>query len=626
MTRYFIGIFLLLFCLSISRGQDYYLPINIKSAYQKGTRDFSGKPGEKYFQNYSKYSIKADFDPDKGLLKGSGKIWYINNSTDSLHYLVIRLYHDILRQGNSRSDEVPSEDLTKGVAIHSLVIENIEYIGNPDIFLNRRGTNLIVALPGNLLPSDSVRISVKWQTQLPHSHLHRFGNYGESDWFVAYWYPQIAVYDDIDGWDHLSYTGAYEFYNDFADFDVEITVPGKHLVWATGNFLNPEKILSKQVHEKYITSRTQEELVRVVSKKDWDFGRVFLKSGKNKYQFDAHQITDFAFAVSDNYIWDAHSAMLENNGGENVTINAVYPFDADNFDGIATFGASAVKHFSEKSVGTAYPYRQVTVFNGDGGMEFPMMVNQRADSKAENDFVAMHEIFHGYFPFMTGLNEKKYAWMDEGLTTYLPIITEEALGGYYFTVPKVSSYYNRFSGEEVEAPLMIPSHLLSGYSYHHQAYFRSSVALYILEDYLGKETFRESIRVFIDRWKGKHPTGFDFIYTIEDIAGESLKWLINPWFYEKGWADLELSQINLSEDQKLTLEITNVGGLPVPVHVSVIKRDGTLINRKINTNVWKENPPSIEVVLEDIENYKSVTIGNPNVPDKDNTNNHKKSE
>ncbi len=625
MNKSLIGFLLLFSFFSNAGAQKYDVPINIKSAYEYGSRDYSGKPGDKYFQNHSSYSIKAEFNPDKGLLKGSERIWYTNNSIDSLNYIVIRLYHDILRQGNSRAEEVPAEELTKGVTINSLVIDNVEYIDNPDIFLNRKGTNLIVTLPINLLPSDSLSVSIKWQTQLPHIHVHRFGYYRNSNWFVAYWYPQIAVYDDIDGWDFLSYTGTTEFYNDFADFDVEITVPGKHLLWATGDFLNPGQIFSKQVMKRYSESRAQEELVHVVGQKDWEMGSIFLNSHRNKFHFNAHNITDFAFAVSDNYIWDAQSSIIDTTAGAMITVNAVYPVDADNFEEIASFGAKSVKDFYVNSLKIAYPFRQVTVFNGDGGMEFPMMVNERADGKAENDFVTMHEIFHGYFPFMTGLNEKKYAWMDEGLTTYLPIITEEALGGHYFTVPKINNIYSMLAGEDVEAPLMFPSHLLNGFPYQHQAYFRSSAALYILEDYLGREKFREAIRVFVNRWKGKHPTGYDFIFSLEDTAGESLYWLIKPWFFDKGWADLELTSTSLESGQ-LVVDITNVGGLPVPVYVTVEKKDGTLVNKKFASDIWKENPKAARVVLADIEDFKKVTIGNPNIPDKDSSNNLKKSE
>lgn len=613
-----LSVFLVSSIIGIS--QKYYMPDEILEAYKKGTRDLRGMPGSDYFQNSAHYSIKASFDPVKGILQGTSKIKYVNNSPDSLYFIVIRLYHDIMRKGNIRDEEVGAEDIGKGVQIHSLVIDNIEYINNPDVFINRSGTNLLAVLPEYLVPNGNVMLSIRWTTQLPGKHLHRFGHYGQDNWFVAYWYPQIAVYDDVDGWDQINYTGTYEFYNDFASFDVEVSVPKGHIVWATGDWENPESVLSERKLEKYNQAQASDQQISIIGRDDWDNNSVFKKSGKLKYHFLADNVTDFAFAVSGNYLWDAASVITDSVAGARTVVHTAYPVDATGFDNLAAYAVRAVKHFSGTSLGIPYPFPKATIFNGDGGMEFPMMVNQREESLESNNFVAMHELFHAYFPFMTGLNEKKYAWMDEGLTSYLPMETESFLGGYYFTMPKVNQNYNFFAGRYDEAPLMWPSYELRDFSYQHQAYFRSSVALFILEQYLGRAKFRGAIREFALRWSGKHPTGYDFIFTLEDYCHEDLGWLIRPLFFERAWADIAISNARI-KDNILTVELINQGGFPLPVDIRVIQDDGQVHTEHLGVEVWKKGQKSILYNITGIKDFKKVEIGNPDLPDKDTSNN-----
>lgn len=608
--------------MQIVSAQEYYIPKNIKNAYEKNTRDFSGKPGKNYFQNKSDYTIKADFNPGKGILKGKEWIEYFNNSPDSLGYIVIRLYHDIFKPGNLRDEDLSEEYLTKGVELHSLVINNIEYIGNDQIFSRRNGTNLFVALPAYILPGKSISVYASWETIIPEGHVHRFGNYGPSDWFIAYWYPQIAVYDDIEGWDELDYTGAYEFYNDFNNYEVEISVPKNHMVWATGTWENPHRILAKKVLERYQQALTADEKILIITDADWAAQSVFTKNSSQTFKYSVTEITDFAFAVSDNYEWNATSVIPNSDDSSRTVVHAVFPSTSSHFKDLSMVGAKALKHFADETFGITYPFPKVVVFNGDGGMEFPMMVNMRNDNIRENYFVLMHEIFHGYFPFATGCNERKYAWMDEGLTSYLPIATETYLGGGdYFQLPGIIRRYAMFAGAEKEVPLMIPTVQTRNYSYYHNAYYHSSVAYSVLENYLGQEKFREIIRQFYIRWKGKHPTGYDFIFTLNDLSGEDLYWLINPWFFGQGWADIAIAGVEQDVNDAI-ITLNNVGGLPVPVDIRLINEEGKLFSKSINPDAWKEAAKTLDVKIENTGSIKKVEIGNPNFPDTDYNNNY----
>lgn len=613
---------LLLFLISISSvGQSFYMPYNVLQAYEKGAREYNGAPGINYFQNSAEYNIKVNFDPVKGVLTGKEEIVYYNNSPDSLGYLIIRLYHDIFKKGALRDEEISREYMTTGVTISSLKINNLEYNGNPVLYQKRIGTNLIAGLNSYLLPGNSITLKIAWKTQIPPGHAHRFGKYGNNNWFVGYWYPQVAVYDDIDGWDYMNYTGTYEFYNDINNFDVEITVPANHLLWATGTWGNASEILSKNTYKKYEESKLSDSIIHVVSEFDWDKKLIFLKQKKHTYRFTASKVPDFAFALSNNYIWDAVSTIVDSVTDRRTALHAVYPAKVESFSTMALVAKLAVNHFSHTSLKVPYPYANATIFNGGGGMEFPMMVNERNKSLSENIFVTMHELFHAYFPFYTGINERKYAWLDEGLTSYLPIETEATINKKMnFPLYKALTIYNKFSGSDQESPLMTPSVQARGYNYYHQSYYRSTAAFAMLEQYMGRGAFRDAIRIFVDRWKFKHPTGYDFLFTINNAADEDLSWLINPWFFGDGWADLAIEDATYTSNG-VSVTIKNTGGFPVPIDLKIILADGSSFNEKRKADIWKGSDV-ITLHVSDLFDIKSLELGNLNVPDKNFENNY----
>ncbi len=613
---------LLFVIVNTSFAQKLALPYNVKKAYENGTRSYKGVPGEKYFQNRAVYSIKASFDPEKGTVNGKEEIVYFNNSDVSLSEIVIRLYQDVFKKGNKRDEPVPEAFLTDGMVINSVKVNDVELGDGSKVINTRSGTNFFLSLVEDIKPKDSTIINIDWQTKMPPAHAHRFGKYGEGDWFVALWYPQIAVYDDIDRWDVWSYTGLYEFYNDFNDYNVEIEVPAGHMVWATGSWVNAAAILSPEIYEKYQESLTSDESIQILSSGDLLSKKAFKKRKKLKFKFQARHVPDFAFAVSDSYLWDAGSVITDSVSKERTVVNAVYPSEARNFDQVAKLGMESVSHFTFNSLGVKYPYPNVTVFNGEGGMEYPMMVNQADGNLSSLTFVTMHEIFHGYFPFYTGTNERKYAWVDEGLTTYLPVGTElEISESPVYQLPLINQSYNYNAGEEKDLPLFIPSAFNREASYGHHAYFRPAVAFSVVERYLGKETFRKSIREFVDRWNGKHPTGYDLLFTLNDIAGEDLSWLTVPWFSGYGWADLGIKKVE-RQGNNLVVTIENIGGFPVPVELKFIGADGRIVNKAKKADCWKTGNEFVKIGLEKSEDIIRIELGSPFIPDKESKNDY----
>ncbi|MBN1950473.1 MAG: M1 family metallopeptidase [Bacteroidales bacterium] len=578
-----------LFLLVSSINAQSYQPISFVRAVEAGTRTQSGVPGKAYFQNHTDYTMKVEFEPSNGRLRGTAEMVYHNESPDTLRRVVIRLYHNFLKEGGIRDVELPAEVIYEGVTITSLGIDGADLTNKLKKVARVNGTNMSLILPQALSPSAEVRLSITWELLVPPEDVHRFGKYDEGSYFIAYWYPQISVYDDIDGWDIHTYNGTQEFYNDFNSYDVQITVPGKHMVWASGEWLNPEEILSESCLKLYREAGESDETIQIISQENINGNSWSTNKKKKTFHFRFDSIPDFAFAVSDSYLWDSRSTIVDSVTARRVRASAVYPKGTDHFNKVADIGARAINHMSFSSYGLPYPYPGVTVFNGEGGMEFPMMVNDGETFMLNGTvFVTMHEIAHAYFPFLTGLNERKYAWMDEGLTTYLPAETEEFLGSDYFPLSKMVMRYEQFAGSDYDVPLGISSYNTRDIAYFFHTYARPAIAFHLLEDYLGQEVFRTAIRDFISVWQYKHPTPNDFFSCIKNHSPKDLDWLIDEWFYKQGWPDLAIENVELTDDT-LSLVIRNKGSIVVPAELKLEFTDGDPEVIRYSADTWKED-------------------------------------
>ncbi|MBK9099119.1 MAG: hypothetical protein IPM14_13560 [bacterium] len=254
---------------------DLFIPRNILEAYDKETRSFDGRPGPNYWQNSADYKIDAEFDPINYTLTGREEVLYKNNSPDSLNRLVIRLYPNIFKKGSARDYSMVPEAVNEGVTIRNIGIDgrsiNLE---NRSIF-RVTSTVAILYLPRAVQANSSVEISVEWSFTLPTKATLRMGVYDTTAVFLGYWYPQIAVYDDTEGWDYYNYSGQAEFYNDFSNFEVKITVPNNYGVWATGELQNPEEVLETEIAEKYFLARNSDEVVKIITPDDLNSSAIY---------------------------------------------------------------------------------------------------------------------------------------------------------------------------------------------------------------------------------------------------------------------------------------------------------------------------------------------------------------
>ncbi len=422
-------------------------------------------------------------------------------------------------------------------------MNNVEVNPNDKNFVRRRNTLMTVFLYEPLLPDSQISIDIDWNFTIPWGKGNpRMGAYDSTSFFIAYWYPQIAVYDDIDGWDFLAYNGEQEFYNDYSNYDVEITVPNTFPVWATGILQNPEEVLMPKYLERYNEAHTSDSVINIITKDDLNTGEIFKKdSASNTWKYKVNNITDFAFAMSDHYLWDGVSIAPDKDSDRRTYIAAVYKEESKDFYEVAAITRKAVNYYSNTLPGVPFPFPSLTVFNStEPGMEFPMMINEESNLiRWRTVEVTSHETAHEYFPFYVGINEKKYSFMEEGMAQFLPLDfqTEE---GKYNPLYRMLKAYERFAGEEMEMPMMIPNYQLKGWTREFSIYFRPGLAYDYLRDALGKELFDKCLHEYIKRWHGKHPIPYDFFFTFNEVTGKDLSWYWKPWFFERGYPDLAI--------------------------------------------------------------------------------------
>jgi hypothetical protein len=593
--------------------QSLMVPVEQQQAYDKGTRSPNGQPGPNYWQNHSDYRIRATLDPATRRLAGTETITYTNESPTTLTQLVLRLYPDIFKKDAVRDEQIDPEDLNDtGVVIEKLLVNGEEW---PASRLKRQGTNLVVNIATRKLESKkSLTLDVTWNYTIPKKTHIREGTYFNTSFMVAYWYPQMAVYDDIDGWDTFNYTGPQEFYNDFSNFDVEVTVPASHLVWATGVWQNPDEILTTEILSRYQQARTADDVVRIVTEADRARGGIAkATSGTHTFRYRAEHVPDFAFAASDTYLWDGSSVEVE--PGRRTAVAAVYHPSSKDFREVARYARQSVGYFSKTLPGVPFPYPNETVFNGSGGMEFPMFVNDGSYPDDEAAEVTAHEIAHSYFPFYMGINERKYAWMDEGWAQYLPNGIEFPINGQTFQPQQTNAqYYSYFAGREMDMPMMVPSVQLTGNAYTFASYFRPSQAYAFLDDLLGRDKFRAALQEYMRRWNGKHPTPYDFFFSFNDFLKEDLSWYWKPWFFEKGYPDLGVS-VTTPKKGKTAIRVTRKGNLPVPIRLRLTFADGTTEEIRETARVWQDGKTSFTVEKAFPKALTKVELGGLQVPD-----------
>ena len=621
-----ISLLVILLVPNLFSQQELFIPRNIKAAYEKGTRSLDGRPGAEYWQNSADYKIEVEVDPSTYQIDGSEEIIYYNNSPDTLKRIVLRLYPNIFKGGSARDYSFIPEGVNDGVIIKNLIIngDSID-IENHSIF-SVRNTIAIIYLKKPIPPDSESKLSIDWNFKISDKVTLRMGVYDSSSVFVGYWYPQIAVYDDIDGWDYNNYGGQVEFYNDFSNFEVSITIPNNFGVWATGELQNPAEVFDQRILEKYTAAKESAEVVRIITLEDLNSSDIYKNDQeRNTWVYKASNVTDFAFALSDHYLWDGLGIVVDSVNNKKVFIQSIYPAESPDFKEVAEICRELVNYFSWEMPGIKFPVPSLVAFNNGrsgGGMEFPMMINDGSPNALESTVgLTAHEMAHQYFPFFVGTNEKKYAFMDEAWAVLLPFKYMEEFAGINTRLISTVSNYEYLAGTEDDIPPMITAFSQSYISYRNSAYNRPSIAYEILRDMLGDELFLETLQEYIYRWNGKHPTPYDFFFTFNDVTGQDLTWYWKPWFFEFGYPDLAIENVEV-ENNKANISIRKVGNVPTPVKLTIYYENETDEEIYYSADVWKEGDEFfvIEIELSDILN--EIRLGDLTIPDSNRENNY----
>jgi len=356
------SIFVILVLSSISHiiaQEALYEPKEYAEAYARGTRLRTGMPGATYWQNHSNYKIVARFDPVAKVVSGHLNVTYYNQSPDTLKSIVFKLMQNVYKMGANRQMAVSEEIIHDGVEV-----KNIR-CGTHDVgsTLNDIAPTVKrLKLQDALLPKSNITIELDFATPVPNGSGYRSGTIDSSSFFVAYWFPQIAVYDDVFGWDVEEYIGMTETYNDFSDYDVELTLPSHFNIWATGEHLNEKDIFGRKVLERIQKSKTSKEKIKILTEAD------FRKPDGREvtWKFSAAQVPDFAWGASDHYVWEGLSA--KNPDEKNLCwVQSAYPPGAEYFDMVAEIAKTSVEILSDEFPGVPYPYFKHVTFRGTQG-------------------------------------------------------------------------------------------------------------------------------------------------------------------------------------------------------------------------------------------------------------------
>jgi hypothetical protein len=494
------------------------------------------------------------------------------------------------------------------------------------------GTRLRIRLPAPLPPQDSTEFAFRWSFTVPPDGAPRGGEDGET-FFLSYWYPQVAVYDDLSGWQTDPYLGNAEFYMGYGDYEVSLTLPHGWLVGATGALVNAEEVLAPGVRERLARAARTSEVVNVVLAPDHETGRVTAGApgGTLTWRFRARNVRDFAFGASDRYLWDAVGAGAGEGGGDGgsgrTLIHALYrpsrlPWA---WHQAARYGQHSIEFLARLL--WPYPYPQATIVDGVascGGMEFPMLtcIGGPRDTLSLYS-VIVHELAHMWFPMQVGSDEKRYSWQDEGLTRFNQA---QAMGQFFRGYDREGISRDRYlglarAGEEVElmrhGDLYPPGSSAFGVA----SYDKMAVNLATLRGLLGEPKFLAGYREYGARWAGKHPAPWDFFHTFNQVAGEDLWWFWRTWWYETWTLDQAVAEVRRGRDST-TIVIEDRGTAPMPVRLTVRRVGGASQRYEIPVDVWLAGARRYELTLGATPAIASVEIDAEGVfPDIDRRNN-----
>ncbi|MEO6596908.1 MAG: M1 family metallopeptidase [Planctomycetota bacterium] len=556
------------------------LPQGFQAAIANGTRTATGHPGPKYWSNYAHYDIAVDLDPNAARLRGTAVVTYHNRSPEPLDQLVLHMRQNLMKADAQRTRTIVP---TNGFELGTVTLDGEE------VRANVRDTRLFLRLPKPLAPGDKTTVSIDYAFDVPVAGTApRMGHERDNVFYLGYWYPQFAVYDDVDGWVAERYRGNGEFYMGYADYDVAITAPVGYLVRATGELQNADEVLTEKARTALATAASTRDIVHIVDKQDLEAAAATATSasGKLTWKFHADNVRDCAVSLGKTYVWDATRADIadKHGPGKNGTamIHAVYETNSGDWVRGVEYARHTIEYMSAHV--HPYPWPHMTACEGiiGGGMEYPMMTIIGGRNPAGT---IAHELIHMWFPMLVGSNEKRYAWQDEGFTSFWTTLCRDD-----FTDRKngargsILQYANTVSrGGDVVCMRHADTYGDDNFSF--ASYGKTAAILHQLRGLLGDDTFFAAFRRYAADWAFKHPQPYDFFRTLSDVAGVDLEPYFRTWFFEAWQLDHAIGSVE-SKNGKTTVTIEDRGRAVHPAIVEVTYASDKKERQTVQASYW----------------------------------------
>lgn len=562
-----------------------------------GTRTLTGVPGPSYWQQRAAYIMNVRVDTEQKRLEGAFQIAYTNNSPDSLFILHLELAQNLHQPNSVRNERV---ETTAGVELSRVAIDGLDLQTRqgrgPTYAVN--GTQMAIVPPDPILPGETVELEIDWAFDIPQAGAgERMGYSGDELLYLAYWYPIMSVYDDVEGWFTDPFRGQAEFYHGFADYDVTIDAPANWIVAGTGQLQNLDEVLVPEVAARVRQAHSSDEPVKILTPEDYDDQLTQPGTdGRVQWRLTAEQVRDFAFSVMQDYHWDGGRTPVGDRDGDgdvdSTLINAFWRSSAPLWDRMVEYEQHSID-FLSRYTGFSYPWPHMTAVEGGGiiggGMEFPMMTligtyNTAGPEALYN--VTAHELAHMWIPMIAGTNERRYAWVDEGSTSFAENQARmEYFPGQNHNLGDQQNYIQVARSDREGEILRWSDFHYGPIAYVTATYSKPASLLVALRGVLGEEAFNQAYQSFIDTWAFKHPYPWDFFNSFERASGRDLDWFWGSWYNETWTLDQAIAQVNPAADGT-EIVVENRGNVPMPVRLSVALADGETLEREIPVDTW----------------------------------------
>ncbi|MBZ5855548.1 M1 family metallopeptidase [Flavihumibacter profundi] len=611
-------------------------------------RSATGEPGESYWQNRASYTINASLDDKQNTITGSETITFTNNSPHALPYLWLQLDQNAFRPHSRGLDAklfLDSNDIKRSnIPAYGYIINGVEIINsatNPSkktlATYKVEDTRMQVFLPQPLAKGKSVSFQVKYNYRIPENFYNADFNVNRTDilptkdgpiYSIAQWYPRMCVLDDVEGWNTLPYLGNGEFYLEYGDFNVNLTLPSAYIVVASGELLNPQEVMTPLQLKRWNQAKHSEQKVFIRTPDEVTNNSSRPQKSTCTWKFSLRNARDFAWGASKSFVMEGININLP--AGKKAMGISVYPVASkqpQSWDRSSEYIKFSIEYFSDKWYPYPYPCA-VNVASNLDGMEYPGIVFCSAKDTGNNYFkVVKHELGHTWFPMIVGSNERKYAWMDEGFNVFIDYIADGQFNkGEFKGYTADELPYDQYFTDSLTPIITRPDALKGSFMVFTTQYLKTAYVLRLLrEQVVGEERFDYALKKYIRDWAYKHPTPWDFFRSINNTTGEDLTWFWKAMFienYKLDQAVTRLSYIDNTPSKGANIYLANLEKAAMPMTVEVTTTSGIKQVYKLPVEIW-ENDHEYILKTNTTESIQSIII-DPNkvFPDVNRDNNN----